>query len=67
MVKCWFKRIQLVLAFIPWNIIALLFAVWFAIKDGFSEYMADFGISPKEFVQYWKSLDQPKEETTDVD
>ena len=66
MVKCWFKRTQLVLAFIPWNIIALLFAAWFAIKDGFSEHMANFGISPKEFVQCWKSGDKTKEGDSDA-
>lgn len=67
MVKRWVKRILLVLAFMPWNIIALLFAVWFALHDGFAEYMANFGISPKEFVQCWKSWDKPKEEHQDAD
>lgn len=67
MVKCWLKRIQLVVAFIPWNIIALIVATWFALQDGLAEYMAKFGITPKEFAQCWKNLDKQKEEHSDAD
>ena len=66
MVKRWFKRIQLMVAFIHWNILALLFALWCALDDVMI-YWKRYRITPKEFAQCWKNLDRPKEEPTDAD
>ena len=66
MVKSWTMRFLMILAFPLWNLIMLPFAVLFALHDGFFEYMAQFGVTPKEFVRGWKRWDKPKEEPTDA-
>ena len=45
----------------------LPFAVLFALHDGFLANMAQFGITPKEFVRGWRSWDKPKEEHRNAD
>ena len=67
MVNRWTMRFLMILVFPLWNLLMLPFAVWFALHDGFFYYMAQFGITPKEFVRGWKSWDKQKEESTDAD
>ena len=64
--KRWLKRIQLVLAFLPWNMLALLFSLWCALDDVMI-YWKRYWITPKEFVRYWKHWDKPKEDSTDAE
>ena len=66
MVKRWAMRFVMILVFPLWNLLMLPFAVWFALHDGFFEYMAQFGVTPKEFVRGWKSLDKTKDGYSDA-
>lgn len=66
MVKRWAMRCVLVFAFPLFNILALLFAFWCALDD-VAIYWKRHGITPKEFMQSWKSWDKPKEENPDAD
>lgn len=67
MVKRWAMRFLMILVFPIFNMIVLPFAIWFALSDGFFDYMSQFGITPKEFVRGWKSWDKPKEDSTNAD
>ena len=67
MVKRWSMRFLIILAFPIYNVIVFPFAVWFALHDGLFYYMAQFGITPKEFVRGWKSWAKTKEEYPDAD
>lgn len=66
MVKRWLKRFLMILVFPLWNLIMLPFAVLFALHDGLFYHMAQFGITPKEFIRGWKSWNKTKQETTDA-